>query len=188
MIEIDVQRYGSALAPLLRPRAMTLIVGRPNESARAQLDELTTATAFAPHRITNLDMANAALAGLWLYHDYFEQSHNISQDLATSTGSYWHAILHRREPDYYNAKYWFARVGQHPIYKSLRIDAAELARHSEVPQVEFTLREPWDPTAFVDLCEQAVGTGTSMEMLAEQVQRAEWWMLFDYCYRHAIGQ
>src|SRR5262245_21627515 len=51
----------------------------------------------------------AMLAGLWLYHDWLDESHRISQSLDTPTGSFWHAIMHRRERDFSNSKYWYAR-------------------------------------------------------------------------------
>ena len=50
------------------------------------------------------------LAGLWLWHDALEESHAIAQAIITSSGSLWHAILHRREGDYSNAKYWYERA------------------------------------------------------------------------------
>ena len=56
-------------------------------------------------------MAAACLAGLWLHHNFLDESHTLSQDIDTTTGSYWHAIMHRREGDYGNAKYWLHRVG-----------------------------------------------------------------------------
>src|SRR4051794_25421628 len=60
------------------------------------------------------DDARAMLAGLWLYHDFLDESHRISQDLHSPTGSFWHAVMHRREGDFSNAKYWYARCRHHP--------------------------------------------------------------------------
>ena len=52
-------------------------------------------------------MAACCLAGVWLLHDYLDESHTISQRIDTPSGSFWHGIMHRREGDFSNAKYWF---------------------------------------------------------------------------------
>src|SRR4028119_687385 len=55
-------------------------------------------------------------AGLLLLNDDLHASHEISQHIETPTGSYWHAIMHRREGDAFNSKYWWKRVGEHPAF------------------------------------------------------------------------
>src|SRR5579884_1380986 len=66
---------------------------------------------------------DAALAGLWLYFSCSEECHRIAQDLDTPEGSFWHAILHRQEPDSGNSAYWFRRTGFHPVFPALRAAA-----------------------------------------------------------------
>jgi hypothetical protein len=56
----------------------------------------------------------SVLSALWLWHDYLDESHIISQKIDTPTGSFWHAIMHRREGDFSNSKYWYARCADHP--------------------------------------------------------------------------
>jgi hypothetical protein len=124
-------------------------------------------------------MAAACRAGLWLAFDFLDESHAISQELPTAEGSFWHGILHRREPDAANAKYWFRRVGDHPVYPAL----SQAAR--EVGLVLRTGR--WDPFAFIDLCEEHRDTGGKDELLLRQVQRKEWELLFGWCWRRAAG-
>lgn len=105
MTTFDPAAYAPAIAELLRePWLPPLDAGRPNKTVRTQLEVLTSDNAFAPYTVRDRDMANACRAGLWLYHNFLDESHAISQELDTPTGGYWHAILHRREPDFDNPK------------------------------------------------------------------------------------
>jgi hypothetical protein len=172
--------YGPIIADLVRePRLAPLGPGRPNEAVRSKLQGLTVERAFAGRQLRDAVMARACLAGLWLYHDFLDESHALSQEIATPTGSYWHGIMHRREPDAANAAYWFRRVGSHPIFEAL----AEEARHLglQLPSAR------WDPFRFIDLCEARRGTGAEEEMRLRRVQQREWELLFDYCQRQAIA-
>jgi hypothetical protein len=66
--------------------------------------------------IDALDVGTGVKAGLHLLNDDLERCHDLAQDReGTGTFDYWHAILHRREGDFGNAKYWFARTGPHPV-------------------------------------------------------------------------
>ena len=70
--------------------------------ARETLEGLSNAALFEGHEVIDRDMADACLSGLWLRFDFLDRSHTISQDIHTSTGSFWHGIMHRREPDWSN--------------------------------------------------------------------------------------
>lgn len=102
------------------------------------------------------------LSGLWLYVDDLDRSHAISQDIHTSTGSYWHAIMHRREGDFWNSKYWFRKVGDHPVIGLIG----------------------YDPFEFVDRCEADKGRN-ALEIV--ELQRREWKALFDWSLKEASG-
>src|SRR5712692_4548746 len=150
MFSFDPQSYGPFIAEILRKdRLSPLGPCRPTQPVPANLAALATnmEQAFAPHPIQDQEMAQACLAGLWLYHDYLDESHRISQGIETSSGSYWHGVMHRREPDFDNAKYWFQRVGKHPIFADLSAGAAELAAVVELHgAAKFLLNQPlWDP-------------------------------------------
>jgi hypothetical protein len=180
--------YNQSIAALLPTALPALGPGSPDEGLRKQLSNLTLTTVFGT-RIADENAARCCLAGLWLAHDFLDESHTISQDIDTPDGSYWHATMHRREPDYSNAKYWFRRVGRHPVFTSLARASHDLAQRQSLDESATFLAAPgdWDAFAFVDLCE-AIARGKSRSgQLAREVARAEWQLLFDHCYRAATA-
>jgi len=90
-----------------------------------------------------------------LYHDHQDAAHDIIQDLGDVEAAIIHAMLHRREPDYWNAKYWVRRFDAHPIYLSLGRRLPSLARTPEQTELvrKLTLPGAFEPLAFIDLCE-----------------------------------
>lgn len=191
MFHFNPQTCGPIFPALLKTnRRRPLDAGRPDPEARPALNKLSVESAFAHTRVADDDMAACCVSGVWLLHDYLDESHTFSQDIETTSGSFWHAIVHRREGDFSNAKYWFRNVGQHPVFPALGECAAELATaRSEGPLVQTLVAGgDWDPYAFVDLC-QAVSLGqTAARELCLDIQQAEWELLFDHCYRAAIGK
>ncbi len=189
MTGFDASQYGAAVTELIDPQRLNeLGPGRPNETFRSQLAGLTVAELFGGQTIVDADMANCCLAGLWLWHDFLDESHTMSQSIDTTSGSYWHGIMHRREEDFSNAKYWFRKVGGHAIFPRLAELAAERAAAFEDGGASARLRGSgaWDPFHFVDLCQASRRSG-GLRNLCQEIARDEWQLLFDYCYRSAIS-
>lgn len=123
-----------------------------------------------------------ALGGLLLYFSCCDECHEIVQDLHSPEGSFWHAILHRQEPDSGNSAYWFRRTGNHPVFRDLCQAADEIV--ARYPEAEFRTGGKWDPFSFILFCERArQQPGSPSEQVALEIQRAEWQLLFDYCVR-----
>ena len=124
--------------------------------------------------------ATALHAGLWQTNDWLDESHQCSQSIegdGEGNGDYWHAIMHRREPDPSNSKYWFRRVGHHACFEPLSAVAATAMDESDSPEAaswknRLGAPDNWDPFAFVDLCE-ATSRGRDSD-LAQAAQRIQW--------------
>lgn len=177
--------YGETIAGLLAlaqngERLMPLSRGTCcSDEARRRLGQASAEVwlpgARAPH---------AALSGLYLYFSCRDEAHETAQSDSSAEGSYWHAIVHRQEPDASNSAYWFQRVGAHPIFPALLDAAREIAGSCTNGAIH--LGACWDPLAFIDICEQAGRRpGSGLERAALEVQRAEWQLLFDYCARRS---
>ncbi|MGL4422723.1 MAG: hypothetical protein ACRCZF_18785 [Gemmataceae bacterium] len=149
--------YPAELSKLLELRpTIGLTLGPPHEAFR--------------HTIEAIALPPACEAGLWLLFDFEAESHAISQDLHTPAGSLWHGILHRREPDAWNSKYWFRQAGEHTLL-------AQLRQHCVPLGYRYTT-----PAAFIDDCETHHCRGTPTETLLIQVQLLEWDLLFAWCW------
>jgi len=161
----DASKFGPVFGPLLSvERLPDLGPGRPDETHRAELKAVER-DGFAHLSIRQPLAAKAFLAGLWLLFDFLDESHEISQSLPDEWGAYWHGIMHRREPDAWNSKYWLRRIGDNPIATELKAAARELG---------YGYR---DPFAFVDECERSRGNGSDEELRLRSVQLVEFRLL-----------
>lgn len=118
----------------------------PREGAGDGLKKTVRAALKAPAIAEN----PALQAGLWLYVDELDLSHQVSQTMKDPTGAYWHGIMHRREGDFSNSHYWFNRAGDHPAMAALPgydghalVDEVAGARRSNPPEVVQKQREEW---------------------------------------------
>ncbi|MEO6435591.1 MAG: hypothetical protein ABIP55_07495 [Tepidisphaeraceae bacterium] len=174
----------------LNPAAYAILVptGGGNETARDLLQSVRPPE-LVSSAVTNLEEAAGMLSGLWLRFDWLDESHRISQSLETPSGSFWHAIMHRREGDFSNSKYWYARVGAHPSLATLAAQAPQMI--NTLPADKSLLRviaTGWNPSALVDLVEQIHDKPDDPRHgAAVALQKLEWQILFDHCTRAAVG-
>jgi hypothetical protein len=181
-LAFDSTAYGTDVAAILTldqdgQRLIPLVSGVcASEEARALLKQQRPEGLFLHGR-----SPKAALGGLFLYFSCADECHELVQNLNSSEGDFWHAILHRREPDVANSAYWFKQTGTHPVFPELAKAAEEIAL--KYPDAEFRSGR-WDPQFFIDFCQQARSeAGSHKEAAALEIQRAEWQLLFDYCAR-----
>ncbi|HEV8607560.1 MAG TPA: hypothetical protein VGQ99_19650 [Tepidisphaeraceae bacterium] len=167
-----------------------LVVRTPGRPEAQKLLSTATPTQMLSSPIRNPDDANAILAGLWLWHDWLDESHLISQSLHSSTGSFWHAIMHRREGDFSNSQYWYARCQNHPVFQQLAHQANQILH--PLPADKSLLRlmsNGWNPNAFVDLIASIEPDPRDPKHLAAiSLQQLEWRLLFDHCTRSGAGR
>lgn len=140
---------------------------------------------FSPERIRNENNARAFVSGLLIWNDSEEDAHAIAQSIPTSEGSYFHAIIHRREPDIWNSGYWFRKTGDHPVYE-LIYDFVAQNRGKDATE-KLLAGNSWDPDTFNTIVEQAQRAGSIDDTVLREIQLAELLFLLAHTYRHSIG-
>ncbi|HUQ70044.1 MAG TPA: hypothetical protein VM165_11000 [Planctomycetaceae bacterium] len=151
-----------------------------------------------PFQTSTAADATALEAGWLQLADDLDGSHQCSQSIEgqgrQQSGDYWHAIMHRREPDYGNAQYWFRQFGRHDVFAVL---AEEVPRVAAVhPSSKFQTWQPrlnangrWNPLAFVTCCQEAASTGdAAFRVAVEELQYREMCLLLRQTWRDATGQ
>lgn len=135
------------------------------------------------------EMRAACRSGLLLLNDDLDASHTIAQGIDSPTGSFWHAIMHRREGDFSNSIYWWRKTGRHEAFGMLfDVACAQLDGETEEGAGDFKARlekeGQWLPEDFVDYCERAVRRNENRDWLL-RLQKLEITTLLNWCRERA---
>ncbi len=143
-----------------------------------KLDSLLRDTSLP---LTSQDLVRGLIL---LWHDRLEPTHEIAQGIESPDGSFLHGILHRREPDYGNAAYWFRRVGPHACFPKIAEKSAAFlqAKNDLSVKNELILDGEWDPFAFIRLCEKAAdpSAAPAQRELLREIQGIESRVLLEH--------
>jgi hypothetical protein len=132
--------------------------------------------------------------GLALLYDDLEGCHAAAQAVEEPLSNFWHAVMHRRECDFENSKYWWRRVGAHPVFELIAADAgpalkAAVGRDAADLRRRLEKAGGWDPFVFVDFCRACVErrAGKSAVDLARRLQMIEFNRLLEFTVGRALG-
>lgn len=120
-------------------------VGQPPASTLAQIILREGPLPARSAEIGACSCPQEVKAGLFLLNGDWKLSHETCQDLQSSTGAHWHALVHRHEPDFPNSKYWLRRVGESLVYPVLLSAAAQSGQAHRV-----VVAGAWDAMLFTD--------------------------------------
>ncbi len=139
-------------------------------------------------------------AAIWLLAGELDRSHAISQGIESPEGAFWHGIKHRREGDFWNAKYWFRKVGKHAVFEQLAGQIQQLrsasnteSRAGNNASLAYAAQDDlWRevgadlsdatklPTALVADCEKALASQSFQLIPLQRICWLEWQFLFHY--------
>lgn len=110
--------------------------------------------------------------------DALHDAHVLFQKGSGDLDAYWHGMVHRREGDFENARYWFRRAGELPFFGSLH--------HAASNTSELVARQMnWDPYLFTGQCEQARYGEPELVREMAALQRIEFDTVFEYTWRQS---
>ncbi|GAE31656.1 hypothetical protein [Halalkalibacter hemicellulosilyticus] len=167
-VRVATQLANRSPLPLLCPKE------RWNEKLTKEIMDLSDEE-LTDHDSSTLS-SQAVRSGLLLWNDELELSHSISQGIPEEIGSLWHGMMHRREGDFSNAKYWFRLAGEQSVFTSLYEKASIVS--SEVKSWG-----RWDPFRFIDEVEKVIqlnGEDSSDAMILREIQVLELMLFIDH--------
>jgi len=168
-----------ALGPSARPNVKSL------RELRGQLDSL-----FDKVSVPQSTQALIHAAALF-WHDYLDEAHTIVQDAPSPEAAFIHGMMHRREPDYGNAKYWFNRVGAHVTFSRISMRVHEFLPPKQNSLASQLVRGgQWQPMTFIDACESVAKKPADDPNVAllQEVQKIEFDTLLEHLCTVPAGQ
>src|SRR6266567_1129775 len=165
----------------LRELQKLLVTAEPPELGPGPRPGILSEAALEPKLDELFDRGEVATAKqpliralVLLWHDHLEAAHVIAQSIDNADGAFVHGIMHRREPDFGNAKYWFHRVGTHPAFPELakRVVSFMESKNERGLAEKLVAQGRWDPFAFVEACERAARpqSGSAQQRLLCEIQ------------------
>lgn len=149
--------------------------------------------ASGAHPGARAEAARALKAAFHLWNDHLQAAHDLVAHASDPASFALHGIMHRREGDYGNAKYWFRRTGDHPAFHGLPARVADIVRrrrredgwHGDPVASALEMlasHGAWNPYLFVDavaMQERRVG-GEETRAALEEVQHEELMAMIRY--------
>lgn len=175
--------YSALIDRILRAERILekLTPGEPLDRDLArQIREADDATLAGGSRLGRPAHFSLVRGGLLYAVDDLHPAHAIFQEAHSDLGAYWHGMMHRREGDFDNARYWFRRAGAQPFFAALHGAAAAAS-------ADMARQANWDPYLFMGQCEQARFGAEELLPEMRALQRAEFAAIFDYCWRQALA-
>jgi hypothetical protein len=145
-----------------------------------QFRALDDAALAGGHKIIDPDQFRLVRGGVLYALDELDPAHHLFQEEESSLGSYWHGMLHRREGDFDNARYWFRRAGKLAVFADLHA-----AAHGASPTM--ARQATWDAYLLTGLCEQARFGGHDLIPECQRLLRAEWEGLLTFSWERSVA-
>ncbi|MGN6371346.1 MAG: hypothetical protein ACTHN5_24085 [Phycisphaerae bacterium] len=162
-----IQLFWDILEPLL-PHAMPKLLHPSPSPPLLQKIDSWCATLGTPEKQDTYDTIRAALL---ILADDLSPAHSLVQNLHSPLAAAWHAVIHRREADFWNSNYWWRRAASLP-WENLGQQVSTLLApfQHELPAL---CTPTYSPSAFTDAVERHHDSPHLVPTLLE-VQRLEW--------------